>query len=228
MILHSLKAGHCCNSILSYNCNLCFSRSNILQNDMHRGTQQLSVRKGWCLLSFVLVCVEINILRLRLLILRQMNDHREKNDENNNKVRKKTEKKYSAQVLLILSQMNARREGQVLESADSSFTSLWSTFLSWHFGSENEDWRFQFWDEYWIFDEKLGMIGAEISWAYTQLTFWFTFYQIKCVAPTYHFYRQWMIWQWCLFIALLSVFNSTKLCQNFHFHFHANFWHRRN
>lgn len=105
--------------------------------------------------------------------------------------------------------MNARREGQVLESADSSFTSLWSTFLSWHFGSENEDWRFQFWDEYWIFDEKLGMIGAEISWAYTQLTFWFTFYQIKCVAPIYHFYRQWMIWQICLFKALLLVLNTS-------------------
>ena len=55
---------------------------------------------------------------------------REKNDNNNNKARKKNRKNFPAQVLLILSQMNARREGQVLESADSSFTSLWSTFLS--------------------------------------------------------------------------------------------------
>ena len=52
-------------------------------------------KEAWCLLSFVLVCVEINIPRLRLLILRQMNDHREKNDNNNDKVRKKKQKKFS-------------------------------------------------------------------------------------------------------------------------------------
>ena len=50
---------------------------------------------------------------------------------------------------------------------------------------------------------------GKISWAYTQLTFWFTFYQIKCVAPIYHFYRQWMIWQNCPFKALLLVLNTS-------------------
>ena len=92
--------------------------------------------------------VEINILRLRLLILRQMNDRREKNDENNNKVRKKTEKILTLRFYSSLVRWMHAGRGRSWNQLTPHLLHSGPLFFLDIFGSKNENLRWQFWEEY--------------------------------------------------------------------------------